>query len=296
MKIHYSASGFPASNINKVRSEIDVSWSDLVWATITVGKSPEESLMPNGIYTMLDALSRTAALLSTLEPMFDGYLTKTKHYEMMDKTEKGFASYSHGMMVAKLFASRLLGIHWLTHLTSVYVPNIAYQDVGKSRPDLIGWTWNGGDEYSVFEAKGRSNAFAASALNAAKSQTNAVRSINGQPPSIRVATESHYIHGRLAVMIEDPEGDGIADVEFANKVYMQTYYRGLKLLEGDGADIARQLGIEVRLHEIAQKALETGNYTMLSKLGGKNMESDIWRTYPDGVQIKLDGRIWNAHR
>ena len=93
MNLRYTASDFNSSLDGTDDLEFD--WIDLIWATLTVGKSPQHPLVPHGIHSMLDSLSRVAQLRSTLRHTRSTCasgtrrLEKTQVYESMDPTEKG---------------------------------------------------------------------------------------------------------------------------------------------------------------------------------------------------------------
>lgn len=297
MIIDYAAQGFSDPALNR-RDSMSLHWHDLVWATMMVGKSPHEPLFPYGSHSALDALARIATLRSTLQVDLAGYLRKTNHYQALEKTEKGFVSYSHGMMFTKLFASHHLNIHWLTHLTSIQNMPIQYYSGSRTRPDLIGWTWNNGDEYSVFEAKGRSGTLDTDAVSKAKEQAQSIRSINGNPPSYSVATESFYYRNMLQGIAEDPTpSDDAIDVKFEVKEYMKAYYAGALFLSREGASMAKQLGLEVRINDRVDKILNKGNSDKLSELSryddSPNQDRNGWVLFPDGVEIQLEDDIWN---
>jgi len=299
MKIDYSSSGFLNSSLNG-NSQFDVSWHDLIWATVTVGKPSWGSMFNYGLPFFCDVLSRLSILRTTIRTpsLINNYFLKTDYYQTMERSEKGFVSYVHGMMMAKLVANKLLDIPWLVHLEHFEEIDQVIFGSGKSRPDLIGKKRVGmGMEYSVFEAKGRSGGFDKRALDKAKDQTRMISTINGQIPVYRVATESYWKNG-LKVAIVDPDDfkKEAVPVRFSEKQFFTAYYgRVLHLDRLKDTPLLNQFGIKVVLSGELEKALATQNFDAIYKLEIPSDHEDRgeWKKFSDGIAIGLNPKIWN---
>jgi hypothetical protein len=132
------------------------------------------------------------------------FITRTMPYQMSDPSEKTSISFYLGMTLAKLFAEVLFDVPQVLHF-AVYAQN--YQIVvaaGESRPDLIGLSNSG--QWFVFEAKGRSNSFDASALETAKDQAEQIQTINNLAPVCTVACQA-YFTSVLSFRMDDPPAE-----------------------------------------------------------------------------------------
>ncbi len=202
--IEYKATNFsgPFAEINGNVKIIEVTWAQLVWAAITVGKAAGDEYA-YGIYSALERLHRASMVRAYLFESSSGNLFQTNPYEMSDPSEKTSISFYLGMTLAKLFAELLFNVPRMLHV-AVYGQN--YQIAtgqGASRPDLIGITANG--QWFVFEAKGRSNGFDSSALASAKTQAQQISSIDGAPPVCSIASQSFFSSKGLRFQMDDPE-------------------------------------------------------------------------------------------
>ena len=193
------------------KKTLSVDWHDLVWAAVTVGKRNRAQITKNGIYSIYEIINRSSLIWFSLR-LESGQLVKTDIYKEMDPTEKVFVSFSLGMAIAKLFSEKLLNTPWLEHVANID-KSISISKKTKSRPDLIGL--NHRREFLVVEAKGRTNNFDKNAQNTAKNQTKVISMVAGQPPVLRVASQS-YFKDYLKVYFEDPEGNYFGMIQEVN--------------------------------------------------------------------------------
>lgn len=170
-------------------AQINVTWAQLVWAAITVGKAAGDEYA-YGIYSALERLHRASMMRAYLREASSGHLLRTIPYEASDPSEKTSISFYLGLTLAKLFGDVLFAVPRMLHV-AVYAQN--YQIApgqGASRPDLIGLSAN--DDWFVFEAKGRSNGFDSEALGTAKDQAEQITSIDNVTPLCRIASQSFF--------------------------------------------------------------------------------------------------------
>lgn len=228
MIIPYKAHGFgrlPATG------NLSVTWPELVWAAVSYGKSSSCYHLKHPGHSRAEKKHRTYLLYTCLKQQ-GKHLVKSDLYREMDPTEKGAASYFLGMALIKLFADRLLDIPLLWHVST---SSQAISCVpGKSRPDLIGCSKSLG-EWIVAEAKGRSGAFNQEALDAAKSQSQKITTINGTVPKYRFGAES-YFSPHLCLTLKDPPADEEAiPIEFNIEEAIAEYYSVRAVLKERGA-------------------------------------------------------------
>jgi hypothetical protein len=151
-QIPYSATNFSGAftQLNG-NGQISVTWAQLVWAAITVGKAAGDEYA-YGMYSALERMHRASMMQAYLLEASSGLLVQTMPYVASDPSEKTSISFYIGMTLAKLFAEVLFNVPRMLHF-AVYGQN--YQIAageGASRPDLIGLSTNG--DWFVFEAKG----------------------------------------------------------------------------------------------------------------------------------------------
>ena len=123
-----------------------VSWDDLLWAAITVGRPNRHYVFQHGRASLYEALFRLSSMRMLLEQRAPGArrFHRTNAAKTLDPSEKGAVHYFLGLTLCKLFADKLLGAPWLLHL-DVFRDRLNPTLLqGRSRPDLVGLTFNGG--------------------------------------------------------------------------------------------------------------------------------------------------------
>lgn len=285
---------------------LNISWFDIVWAAITVGKLGYQDIFAHSQFSVNELRFRTHLLYANL--MNDGgEIRRSSLYDSLDSTEKSAISYFLGMMIAKLMGLFLLNTPWLVHiekLNRIYDLGL----VGRSRPDLLGKDRRG--NWVVVEAKGRTNGFSQQALDNAKSQTRKLRHISGMLPNLRVATEACFDNG-LQVHISDPENydEYAIDIEIKEEKFLFAYYEPFRdlydlslrsetikdeyYLFSDYEVIGLSIGLSKRLYEYTSKPdIKVKNIGALLHKEPIEIPEEKRRTvlYPDGIAISLDSK------
>ncbi|RTQ52309.1 hypothetical protein EJV47_04610 [Hymenobacter gummosus] len=186
----------------KIRAEetTNVSWAELVWAAITVGKPESRNLFLHGIYSHFEYRMRLYMLKVHLMESASGEYEQTQVYKGLDPSEKTALSYFLGLTMAKLLAHRRLKTPWLQHIDRCQEK---LNFVAKKRPDLVGLSRE--SEWLVMEAKGRSGAADEKALQNAELQTDELLDINGITDLLRVVSMTYFAGpGSLRVRWQDP--------------------------------------------------------------------------------------------
>lgn len=208
----------------KGKGLLDCTWSEILWAAITVGKRSIFDVCQYNNYSLYEMVTRVSMLRATLrEDATSQKLMRTDIYNLLDPSEKNAFSYFQGLVTSKLLASKLLDTTWLMHL-DVYQKD--YNIIlPKSRPDFIGR--NNRDEWIILEAKGRSNAFSNEAQTKAKDQTRQLRKVDGKFPVLRAAVQSYFTStGGFRCKITDPEeyDKNAFDMTIDKKIFIKNYY------------------------------------------------------------------------
>ena len=262
-KLNYTAEGFSpdlGECLNGSHS-IDVTWAELIWAGITVGRKSWEDVIQHGYHSFLEIIYRTAILKANLRLSPQGEFIKTDAYKSLDPSEKSAISYFLGLSFAKLVAHRLLSVPWLVHLD-------CFSDhmKGNNRPDLIGTNLSG--EWCVFEAKGRSHNIDEKLIQKATNQAQMIKRINGMDPSIRGISLSHFGSDKLRLYLEgsDEINASAVDLEIpgGEDQFLASYYQPfVSLMENSTAitretDVVRMRGREINLVNLEEVDLDVG--------------------------------------
>ena len=229
--IPYTAHDFrpPYQRING-SGELEVSWSQLVAAAVTVGRARWADVFRFGIHSWWELCLRAGIVFATLIEGPGGEVFQSDLYRFgLDPSEKGAVSYFLGLVASKVFANRVLGVIWLSHI-DLYSEQLRPVLLGTSRPDLAGDNQHG--EWIVFESKGRSGSFQEAALDRAKEQTRMVRSVSGQEPVARIGAVTHFTGGRMQMTLSDPpkKHPKAVSIHLSLEKFLNQYYASLRQL------------------------------------------------------------------
>ena len=309
MIIPYKALDFPASAPMVLRGSgsLSLTWPDLVWAAITVGKPGIACLFMHGWHSISDLLVRSHTVYANLCEI-NNHVAQSSLYRELDPTEKGATSFFMGMAVAKLACSRFLGTTYLFHFSMTGSLGISVRRQTKLQPDLLGQLPNG--DWVVVEAKGRTGRFDAVALDKAKRQTESVLAINGNSSITRIAAQT-YFEPNMKLILHDPEPteESSAYIEVDLQAAYRRYY-SLAYDATEGSDDIRQIGAQTYIFSTAAEAY-TGiaigirsdvRFRLASGLDvsrdlvqtgseiGSPMQFDGASIFPDGLAVSLDKR------
>lgn len=108
----YTASNFPPQYGNALAAEhtLAITWPELVWAAISVGRAELLHLMRFGPFSAFEIVYRAALVFANLKERADGNITRSEAYDGLDPSEKSAVSYFLGLTTAKLIADRLLAL------------------------------------------------------------------------------------------------------------------------------------------------------------------------------------------
>lgn len=213
-------SGFPHQSGLNGQVDLSATWNEVLTAAVTVGKWRQD-FMNRGRFSVFELIHR----LSAIEAYFDldqGRLTLSTAHDDLDPTEKGVVAYYLGMTLAKLYASKMLGVPWLMHL-SRYAPvwSVTY-GAGSRRPDLFGVDATG--QWVVAEAKGRQRV-TQKLIQEMKAQARSVAAIDGVAPKYSYGSATRFQEGKASLRVVDPpaEPSGV-DVPLKRGVWLLHYY------------------------------------------------------------------------
>ena len=137
--IDYDHDDFPIGRMPASGHRLTVTWDEILWAAITVGRPDLYHVFEHGESSLYEAVFRWSMIRMSLEQRGPGgnRLYRTPAFKHMDPTEKGAVNYFLGLVICKLFAARLLDAPWTLHLDiwrNILNPVLL---AGRSRPDMV---------------------------------------------------------------------------------------------------------------------------------------------------------------
>jgi hypothetical protein len=204
LRITHQSEGFPASTIPNGTGDILVTWDDILWAAVTVGRPDRHYVFQHGAPSRYEALFRWSLVRMALEQAGPAAyrLRRTSAARTLDPTEKGAVNYFLGMVFCKLFASKRLNTPWLLHL-DVFRPMLNAVLAGRSRPDLVGQE-HGTSRWHAFECKGRLSRPDSNVKGKAKSQALRLISVGGTPCNLHIGAITYFRNDTLQFYWRDP--------------------------------------------------------------------------------------------
>lgn len=205
IRIPYQSEQFPANATPNRSGELGVTWGDIHWSAVTVGRPNRHDVFRHGSASIHEAIFRMSMVRMALEQRSPkAYrLARTQAAKTLDPTEKGAVNYFLGMIFCKLFAAKLLNTPWVMHL-DVYRPDLNAVLSGRSRPDLIGQHELSGD-WHAFESKGRLSKPDTNVKSKAKAQAQRVVTVNGNPCALHIGAITYFRNDTLHFYWRDPE-------------------------------------------------------------------------------------------
>ena len=207
LSIPFESEGFPSSITKCWPAELSVTWDDILWAAVTVGRKnryqvfrsgnlrvkmvgSEDRIYLTGNYEAVFRWSLARMALEQRSPDV-GLLTRTEAASTLDRTEKGMVNYFLGMTFCKLFSDKLLNTPWLLHLDVFRSELNPRLKEGGANPDLVGQE-NKSSPWHVFECKGRANPPKLGLKYEAKSQAQNIECLQGKECSLHVAAITYF--------------------------------------------------------------------------------------------------------
>ena len=207
LRLPYTNEAFPPGVLANGSSELTVTWDEILWAALTIGRPSVHHVFAHAAASFHEAMFRLSLVRMALEQYGPNAtrLRRTTAYKSLDPTEKGAISYFLGMTFCKVFSSRLLSTPWLLHL-DIFKSIIPTSVLGRSRPDLFGQQIGSGDWLS-FETKGRASNPSAADRSKAKTQAARLVSVNGSPCTLHVGSFAFFANDALHFHWIDPPSD-----------------------------------------------------------------------------------------
>lgn len=285
-------------------AELHVTWDDILWAAVTIGRPNRHYVFRHGAASVYEALFRWSLVRATVEQKGSApiRLHRTTASKELDPTEKSAVDYFLGMTFCKLFAARLLGAPLMLHL-DVFRKQLNAELNGRSRPDLIGYAPVTG-EWHAFECKGRIGPPDATTKKKAKEQATRLISIDGTPCSLHVGAITYFKGDVLNFFWRDPNPQASNAIEVQSVSEEWRYYYGpvIELVRGfkPGAlsKPTKELipvefaDIEIGIHPVILKCLAQETWDRIPQILGAEAGSWSLEGYQsDGLMIRA-GATW----
>ena len=308
--IQYMAEDFPPASITSGTDKLQVSWDDLLWAAITVGRPDIFHTFKHGNASLHEAFFRWSMVRMALQQKgaTARRFTRTPLFKQMDPTEKGAVNYVLGLVLCKLFASKLLDAPWSLHLDVFRAKIKPTLLSGRSRPDLVAQCSTTG-EWHAFECKGRASNPPTGVRKKAKEQALRLIKVGATPCTLHVGAVTYFNGDTLEFYWRDPPpiASGIElpepDTEW------NTYYdpliaafagAGSPLVDARGNPILQarieELDIGAELHpDIAP--LVRARYGARAQARARELKEQFKAGgyQPDGIKI-VAGQTWSERR
>ncbi len=305
LRIPFQAEDFPAGIFARPYSDLLVSWDDILWAAVTVGRPNRNYVFRHGDSSRYEAIFRWSLIRMALEQgSYRAYrLHRTEAAKTLDPTEKGAVNYFLGMIFCKLFAAKFLNTPWLLHL-DVFRPMLDVHLKGRSRPDLIGKE-NQSNRWHAFECKGRISQPDSTVKDKAKDQALRLVSVNGNPCGLHVGAITYFRDDALNFYWRDPMPDEIHAINVQlNENDWRYYYSPIVELfpentrhrfldSGENAWVhVDGLDLEVGIHRALIKYLFHSSWSSAQRAAEEAFREIAEAGYqPDGLLIKA-GKTW----
>lgn len=308
LRIDYTSEEFsPTSGVTNGRGVLTTSWSDLLWAAMTVGRPNRQYVFRHGQASIYEAIFRVSLVRMALEQAGPRAhrLRRTTAAKTLDPSEKGAVNYFLGLAVAKLFAAKLLRAPWMLHLDCCR-PRLTPVLKGRSRPDLIGKTRSG--SWVALECKGRASVPSAEAKTKAKDQAERLVSVNGTAPRVNAGSIAYFRGDTLEFFWRDPtpepsEVRAKIEAQVAPAAWSRYYRPVFDLVQAqaeragqridDGELVAMDdLDLKIGIHPIVQRAVAGGLWEAARDLPveiGEAAQVDGYQL--DGMRV-VAGESW----
>ncbi len=306
LRISYQSENFPTGSITNGLYNLIVSWDDVLWAAVTVGRPNRNYVFQHGDASTYEAIFRWSLTRMALEQSSPAAyrLRRTEAAKTLDPTEKGAVNYFLGMTFCKLFAAKLLDTPWVLHL-DVFGEKLNSVLTGRSRPDLIGQE-HGAGRWHAFECKGRISRPDKTVKEKAKGQAQRLVSVNGVACSLHIGAITHLKNDVLQFYWRDPAPEQGQPIEvILPRDVWRYYYEPITQLVARNQDYQRlmqeesgvflsiaNLDIEVSVHPLVAKALFHNQWNEAQEMALRGTETIAQAGYQhDGIAVRA-GDSW----
>lgn len=298
--INYENEDFPAGTLSNLQLRLPVTWDDILWAAITVGRPDIIHVFRHQTASFHEAVFRWSMVRMALQQRGARAqkLVRTSLFKNMDPTEKGAVNYFLGLVICKLFAWKLLHAPWTIHL-DVFRSTLAPRTLGgRSRPDMVAQDVKG--DWHAFECKGRASAPGDREKQKAKAQAQRLVSVDNQNCVLHVGAITFFSNDAVNFYWRDPEppaGDDIS-LQTTDFEWGEYYSPFMVAMRGAGRPVdvsyfeIEQLDLSISAHPKILGHLLEGDWQ-----GARNLARELQEVFaaegfkPDGLRVRA-GPSW----
>lgn len=304
LSIRYETESFPPNTVANGSGNLSVSWDDILWSAITIGRPNLRYVFKHGHPSAYEAIFRLSLVRMALEQRSASSrrLHRTMCYRVLDPSEKGTIGYFLGMTFCKLFADKLLNTPWLLHL-DVFRPVLNPVLRGRSRPDLVGFDAKS-NEWHAFECKGRFVAPNRTDKAKAKAQAQRLISVQGLNCKLHIGAITYFQRDTLQFFWRDPPPTQGKSLELdLDPDHWRYYYApftallqrtggGSQHLAADAVFNINEPDIEIGVHPKIAPLLYTEEWQAAQRIAAESaeeLEADGYQS--DGLFVRA-GQSW----
>ena len=307
--LKYENNSFPLGTVPNGMAQLQVTWGDVLWAALTVGRPGLFHVFRHGLASVHEAVFRVTMVRMALEQRggHSSEFQRTQLFKEMDPTEKGAVNYFLGMLVCKLFAAKLLDAPWSLRLDvfrNQLDPRVL---AGGSRPDMVAQA-NNTSQWHAFECKGRASPPGNQEKAKAKSQAQRLVSVNGTNCTLQIGAITFFKGDTLAFYWEDPEPDSDDPIKLpeTDNAWGSYYGPAVQLIRSrevsarterpDGISpltaSIEELDVSIEIHPKIAEDLYAGNWQQARECAislEQQMQANGFQ--PDGLRV-VPGESW----
>jgi hypothetical protein len=306
--LDYESEGFPATVIPNARRRLVTTWDDILWAAITVGR-PDifHHITRYGTASVYEAIFRWSMVRTALQQrgLRGQKPVRTDLFKQMDPTEKGAINYFLGLLICKLFASKLLNAPWTLHLDVFRRVLNAQTLAGRSRPDMVAYSSSSGT-WHAFECKGRASVPGETEKQRAKTQALRLVSVGGVSCVLHIGAITFFKGDSLEFYWRDPEPSGpipihLPDPAFGWRAYFEPIMAIIRSRSEDAKPSAsdgrpwvpvEEADLEVTIHPKVAQALFASDWERAVHTAWSAREQLAAEGFqPDGLLVRA-GPTW----
>lgn len=308
--LDYENESFPTSVLPNAQGSLNVTWDDILWAAITVGRPDVFHVFQHGSASIHEAIFRWSMVRMALQQRGPRgqKLVRTDLFKQMDPTEKGAVNYFLGLLTCKLFASKLLDAPWTLHL-DVFRPLLNPRMIGgRSRPDMVAQS-SSTAQWHAFECKGRASVPGNNEKQKAKAQAQRLVSVSGVPCALHVGAITFFRNDAVEFYWRDPEPGAARPISLPNPEFAwRTYYEPIAALIRNRGGVApptldtsasisiEELDLTVQIHSSIAPTILTSDWRATRERARESREELATSGFQaDGLLVKA-GPTWFERR
>jgi hypothetical protein len=204
--LDYESDSFPPTVLPDGHHRLSVAWDDVLWAAVPLGRPDIFHVFRHGQPSVYEAIFRWSIVRMALQQRGRRVqkLVRSDAFKQMDPTEKGAVNYFLGLVVCKLFASKLLDSPWTLHLDVFRAALNPRLFGGRSRPDMVAQSISS-QAWHAFECKGRALVPSSAEKQRAKAQAQQLVSVRGTRCTLHVGAITFFRNDTLEFFWRDPD-------------------------------------------------------------------------------------------